>query len=143
VSLFLLDTDIVTLMRAGNTEVLIQVAKHGPMTLAASVITVEEQLRGWYTLIRRASNDSQLVAAYERLTNTMGFYSGVQILSYTTGAAAHFAALKASKLRIGKMDLRIACIALDLGAILVTRNISDFKQVPGLRIENWALPNLV
>jgi tRNA(fMet)-specific endonuclease VapC len=36
------------------------------------------------------------------------------------------------------MDLRIASIVLACDAILVTRNASDFRRVPGLRIENWA-----
>ena len=30
------------------------------------------------------------------------------------------------------------CIALDHGAILVTRNLRDFKKVQGLHVENWA-----
>jgi len=40
-------------------------------------------------------------------------------------------------LRIGTLDLKIACIALAYDATLLTRNATDFAQVPGLRIENW------
>ncbi|MEO5802504.1 MAG: type II toxin-antitoxin system VapC family toxin, partial [Verrucomicrobiota bacterium] len=39
--------------------------------------------------------------------------------------------------RIGSMDLKIACIALAHDATLLTRNVNDFSQVPGLRVENW------
>ena len=45
--------------------------------------------------------------------------------------------LRRQGVRIGSMDLKIACIALVHGAILLTRNSSDFAHVPGLRIENW------
>ncbi len=37
------------------------------------------------------------------------------------------------------MDLRIAAITLEHGGVLVTRNVRDFQDIPGLAIENWAL----
>jgi tRNA(fMet)-specific endonuclease VapC len=38
---------------------------------------------------------------------------------------------------IGSMDLLIAAHARSLDVCLVTNNESEFKRVPGLRIENW------
>jgi predicted nucleic acid-binding protein len=32
----------------------------------------------------------------------------------------------------------IACICLAHDALLVTRNVDDYKGVAGLRVENWA-----
>ncbi len=42
------------------------------------------------------------------------------------------------RLNVGKMDLKIAAIALEHGCIVVTRNERDFRRVPGLVVENWA-----
>ncbi len=39
--------------------------------------------------------------------------------------------------RVGTMDLKIAAICLVHDATLITRNLADFGQVPGLRVENW------
>ncbi|NUQ61540.1 MAG: hypothetical protein HUU20_03565 [Pirellulales bacterium] len=40
-------------------------------------------------------------------------------------------------LQIGTLDLKIASIALEHGATLLSANTRDFDQVPGLRVENW------
>ena len=46
--------------------------------------------------------------------------------------------LKSLQLNVRHMDLRIAAIAHDHDAMLVTRNLKDFRDVPSLAVENWS-----
>lgn len=36
------------------------------------------------------------------------------------------------------MDLRIAAVVLAVGGKLLSANLSDFRKVPGLDVENWS-----
>jgi tRNA(fMet)-specific endonuclease VapC len=64
------------------------------------------------------------------------------VLPFDELAATHFGQLRANLAKIGKpigpYDQMIAGHARSRGLILVTSNTSEFKRVPGLRIDNWA-----
>lgn len=64
--------------------------------------------------------------------------SRLQILSFSAEAIDRYEVLRRSKLGVKGNDLRIAAIALQNSAVVVTRNRGDFGRVPELRIENWA-----
>jgi tRNA(fMet)-specific endonuclease VapC len=69
----------------------------------------------------------------------------IEILDFTAEADACLKQLLKShpplrKKRLQK-DMRIAAIALSLGATVVTRNQRDFDPVPGLAIVDWTIPD--
>ena len=45
--------------------------------------------------------------------------------------------LTAANPKIGDMDMLIAANVLSRGCTLVTNNEKDFKNISGLKIENW------
>jgi tRNA(fMet)-specific endonuclease VapC len=45
--------------------------------------------------------------------------------------------LKRKGTSIGPYDLLIAAHALQLGLILVTNNVREFRRIPKLKVENW------
>ena len=104
---------------------------------ATTIITVEEQLRGWLAEIHRLTDPHRQIVAYGRLQRRIDFFAAWTVLPWDADAADLFVRSRQEGLRIGSMDLKIACIALAHDATVLTRNAKDFAQVPGLRIENW------
>ncbi len=107
--------------------------------MAITAITVEEQCSGWYALLRKATQPDRLARAYQRLADTIPFLAQFAILGFPESAQRRFDRLAALKLGVRKMDLRIAAIALEHGAIVATRNLRDFQRVPGLVVEDWSV----
>jgi tRNA(fMet)-specific endonuclease VapC len=65
------------------------------------------------------------------------FFATWDILAWEESAVKEFESLRQRKIRIGTMDLKIASIVLAHHATLLTANLRDFQQVPGLRAEDW------
>jgi len=129
-SLTLLDTDTLTLYQHGHNALEDRVIAAIPLGLAITVISVEEQLDGWHAFLNRSRTDAQLVHAYQNMTDNVRTLSGLFIVTFSEAAIRRYNALLAMKLNIGKMDLRIAAIALEEDATVITRNLRDFERVP-------------
>jgi tRNA(fMet)-specific endonuclease VapC len=136
---YVLDTDVLTLYQEGHEAVCRNCASHPLSELALTVISIEEQLTGWYTLLRRPQSREQLARIYLRMTEVVRFSARLTILSFTEAAIGRYEELLTRKLNVGKMDLRIAAIALEQQATVVTRNVPDFRRVPGLKVEDWSV----
>jgi tRNA(fMet)-specific endonuclease VapC len=105
--------------------------------IVTTIVSVEEQMRGWLALIRRERDPERQVDAYDRLRQMMRFYEGWEILTFDPAASSRFTALRRQRIRIGSQDLKIASIVLENNALLLSANLRDFQQVPGLRVEDW------
>jgi tRNA(fMet)-specific endonuclease VapC len=137
-NLYVLDTDTFQLFQDDNPTVVARVCAVPPTELAISVISVEEQLSGWYTQLRQAKNETRLAWAYRRLAAAIRSFTKVDVVDFDEPAIRRYEQLKKLKLKVRKMDLRIAAIVLERDAILVTRNMRDFRHVPALRLEDWS-----
>src|SRR5262249_9480664 len=107
--------------------------------VAVTIISFEEQTRGWLAYLARARSVPQQVEAYSRLRRMVDNYRTIPLVDFDQQAAMEFKRLKSSRLRIGTMDLKIAAIALARRATLVTRNRGDFERVSGLNVEDWTV----
>jgi tRNA(fMet)-specific endonuclease VapC len=102
-----------------------------------TIISFEEQMRGWLAYGARSRSAEAQVRAYSKLHGMLDDFLVRPILDFDAAAAAEYQRLAKAKLRIGTMDLKIAAIALAQDALLVSRNLVDFQRVPKLRVEDW------
>jgi tRNA(fMet)-specific endonuclease VapC len=94
-------------------------------------------MRGWLAGIRRAREISKQVRPYDQLINLIRFFQAWEVLRFDENAAERFQEFLRQRVRIGTLDLKIASIALEQGALLLTANAKDFSQVPNLRSADW------
>ncbi len=139
--MILLDTDHFNVLQIGkgtSYEMLAgRMDASADQHFATTVVTFEEHMRGWLAGIRRARDVAGEVRPYDQLINLVSFFQAWEILRFDENAAARFRDLRQQRVRIGTMDLKIASIALEQGAILLSSNSKDFNEVPGLRVEDW------
>jgi tRNA(fMet)-specific endonuclease VapC len=107
--------------------------------VVTTVISYEEQMRGWMAYLAQARSVAQQVAAYRRLLQHLDNYRQIPVLPFDEAAAAVFQRLRRVRLRLGTMDMQIAAIALSREALLLSRNLTDFRQVPDLQVEDWTV----
>ena len=105
--------------------------------MALPIAAVEEELRGWLAEINRHRDLDRQIVPYTKLQREVECFGEWTILGWDAESAQMFRQFRVQGVRIGTMDLKIACIALAHEATLLTRNARDFSQVPGLRFENW------
>lgn len=137
---YLLDTDTVTLWLHGDEFVVAAVRARDLREIGVPIVVVEEIWDGWQAVIKQAKSADRMAFGYGELTATLSELRAFQFVPHTEAAIQRHAALKKLKLNVGGNDLKIAAIAIELGITVVTNNESDFRRVPGLRVENWSRP---
>jgi tRNA(fMet)-specific endonuclease VapC len=136
-----LDTDHLTLLKYPDsprcaTLVARMEASPDP-EIGTTIISAEEQFRGWLAVIARSRNVARHVGPYRELGELFSFLQRWTVVLFDEAAAVEFSRLRGAGVRIGTMDLKIASITLVHGALLLSANLADFRLVPGLRVENW------
>ena len=137
--MLVLDTNHLTELgyeRAMGDRLSARLQKSG-LAAVTTIISVEEQLRGWLARIAKVGDTHRQIEAYAALGERVNFLAAFTLLPWDRESADRFTRLRKQGIRIGSMDLKIACITIEHDATLLTRNTVDFAKVPGLRFENW------
>lgn len=120
---FLLDSNIcIYILEASSPPLLEHLRVMEPGTLVASSIVYAEVMRGIPAGDRRRNRAAE------------GLFQRVPVLPFDGSSARRFRDLPFHR---GSFDRLIAAHALALDLTVVTANIEDFEDVPGLRLEDW------
>lgn len=139
--MFVLDTDVLALVDrhgGGRSQRLIdRLEETDPDSLAATIISYEEQTRGWMAYLAQAHSTSEQVRAYTRLERHLASWKRMRVLGFDERCLKIAEELRRRHRRLGIMDLRIAAIVIANDATLVTSNLRDFAVIDDLRLEDW------
>jgi tRNA(fMet)-specific endonuclease VapC len=135
-----LDTDLLSLLERDSGEAAtlrrrLRSAEAG--AVVTTIINFEEQMRGWLAVVAHARTMARQIQAYDRLHRFLENYREIPVLDFDARAAMKFQRLRKEHRRLSTNDLKIAAIAIANNATLLTRNASDFAQIPALKTEDW------
>jgi tRNA(fMet)-specific endonuclease VapC len=135
----ILDSDTLSHLWANHELVGKRLAACADSEIAISSVTKCEILRMRCENLLKASGIFDLLTAQTRLDRTEQQLGRLVVIPFEESAGKVLERLEKNKKlkKIGRADLLIASIALANDAVLVTRNLKHFRQVPDLMLENW------
>lgn len=126
---YLIDTNVFIHARDGTDAVLNKFSEHDG-EIAMSALSLAELQRGF---------DPSLPAAALRRERHQILIRQIPILPFDTEAAEAYGVIiaRVGRIKVRDFDHLIAAHAISTRSVLVTNNAADFRDIPGLDMENW------
>jgi tRNA(fMet)-specific endonuclease VapC len=91
--MYLFDTDHLTIMDRGGSSAQILLAKLSqvnPHEIATTIVSYEEQTRGWLSYIAKATNLDAQVLAYSKLERHLAKFRAATVIGFDSTSAREF-----------------------------------------------------
>jgi tRNA(fMet)-specific endonuclease VapC len=102
-----------------------------------TIVNAQEVTQGWCALLNRLPSGDSEVRAYSQFGHSLKLLMELPVLPFDLKSSETFDRLRSAHRKTGRMDLKIASICIVNDLLLLTRNLSDFQDLAGLRFENW------
>ena len=135
---FLFDTDHLTLYEWKHVPLMDRIDLHPADSVAICPVNIEETMRGRLGKLARVLVGTKHVQAYAHLVAAEEMFRLFPLVPFDDVSERQIQQLRAARLGVGTLDLKIAAIALTNGLTVLTRNRRDFGRVPGLLLEDWS-----
>lgn len=141
--MLVLDTDAISVLFQRESDqyrrLLDRIDREPREDVATTIVSVQEQMQGWLAVLNRARmRADSLIKTYHRLGKAVKEYAAMNVLQFDATANDRLETIRHEARQVAALDLRIASIALVNDATLLSRNLRDFRRVPGLRVEDWS-----
>lgn len=133
---YLLDTNICIYFLKGLFNLDQKIEKAGISNCFISEITVAELKFG-------AENSEHRERNRRTVDQFVNRFTVIPIFNSLNVYAREKSRLRKRGLSLDDFDLLIGATAITNNLVLVTRNVSDFKRMRGIRIENWVDQSLI
>src|SRR5665213_2953561 len=105
-----LDTDHITLLERNDSpasqRLLARLNSLEADKITTTIVSYEEQTRGWLAYLAKAGTLPDYINAYKRLKTHLRNYCRLTVLEFDDKAAWEYQRLRNARIRIGTMDLR-------------------------------------
>jgi tRNA(fMet)-specific endonuclease VapC len=129
--MYMLDTNTVSYFFRGEGGVADRLLATPPRDIALSAVTSYELRFG----VARVPKAKRLATQLETLL------AWITILPFDDSVAQVAANIRVELERagqpIGPLDVLIAATSLAANGVLITRNLTEFRRIPGLNLQNW------
>ena len=117
--MLVLDTDHISVLEQADSvaraRLIHRLDQAGATAVVTTIVSSEEQSRGWLACVARARSLPEQIDAYQRLARHLETYRRLVILEYDHSAAEIFRRLRSGRIPMGTLDLRIAAISIAPG----------------------------
>ncbi len=107
--MLILDTDHLSIVDQDTREAFnlgrrLASVPQGEVTV--TIITYEEQMRGWLAYVARANSPGRQIEAYQRLRLHVDRFRQISIMDYDVSSVERYEDLRQARIRIGTQDLK-------------------------------------
>ena len=127
---YLIDSDVLVSYLEGDRDAVTLINGLMPAGIAISIVTYMEAFQG----VLRSSNPVSRELRHAEVVHSMSVLPSTESTARSCARLRHQLTIDGKTMRDRALDLMIAATAIEHNLTLVTRNLADYGDIPGLQV---------